>query len=267
VGVWDPASGDSLLADSAVIEVDSATVAQWGDTTDIARGLRLDALTDGVRLKVTGVQLRLDTRPSLNPDTLVELVTSARYLTFAYDPFPEPPENSIRIGGVPAWRTVFEMTLPEALDGPEELCAQVGCPLVLKPEMVSSASLVLRTEAPSPAFRPTDTLRADVRPVLEPSRLPKSPLGSTLVSAFGVSLPPELFSAGGEEDLSLSLGAYIVDLIRGESVLGETVPTTLALLSLFEPLSLQYVSFEGPQSENPPVLRLILTVGEGVEIR
>jgi hypothetical protein len=87
------------------------------------------------------------------------------------------------------------------------------------------------------------------------------------VSPFGISLPPELFSAGGEDDLTLSLGAYIVDLIRGETVLGDRVPTTLALLSLFEPLSLQYVSFEGPDSENPPVLRLILTVGEGVNLR
>jgi hypothetical protein len=92
-GVWDPTAGDSLLADSAIIEVDSATVVAWGDTTNISRGLRLDALTDDVRLKVTKVLLHLDTRPSSNPDTIIDLVTSARYLSFAYDPFPEPPET------------------------------------------------------------------------------------------------------------------------------------------------------------------------------
>jgi hypothetical protein len=265
--VWDPASGDSLQVDSVLIEVDSATVAEWGDTTNVSRGLRLDALTSGVRLKVNRVGIWLRTRPSSNPDTIIDLLDGAQYQTFAYHPVPEPPENSIRVGGVPAWRTIFEMTLPEVLDGPPELCAKVTCPLELRPESLNSASLVLRTQAPPAAFQPTDTLRLDVRTVLEPSRLPKSPLGSPLAGTFGIGLAPEQFTEGGEEELFIPLGAYVENLIRGESVLGEPVPTTLALLSYFEPLSLQFASFAGLDAEHPPYLRLILTIGEGVEIR
>lgn len=265
--VWDPSAGDSLQVDSVVIEVDSATVIAWNDTTDVSRGVRLVAETDGVRLKVTRVTIRLDARPSSNPDTIIELVSGAQYLTFAYDPEPLPPENSIRVGGVPAWRTIFDMNLPEALDGPEELCAKVGCPLELSPEMINAASIVFRTEAPEPAFVPTDTLLLDVRPVLQPSRLPKSPLGSPLAGAFGVTLPPDLFQEGAGQTWDLPLGGYIVDLIRGETLFGNPVPRTLALLSLFEPLSLQYAAFKGPDSPEGPELRLILTVGQGVQIR
>lgn len=265
--VWDPSAGDSLQVDSVIIEVDSATVVSWNDTTDASRGVRLVAETDGVRLKVNRVTIRLDTRPSSNPDTIVELLSGAQFATFAFDPEPLPPENSIRVGGVPAWRSIFDMELPAALNGPPELCAKVGCPLELTPEMVNAASIIFRTEAPEPAFVPTDTLLLDVRPVLQPSRLPKSPLGSPLAGAFGVALPPALFHEGAGKEWDLPLGGYIVDLIRGETVFGTSVPRTLALLSLFEPLSLQYAAFKGPDSPDGPELRIILTVGRGVQIR
>ena len=43
---------------------------------------------------------------------------------------------------------------------------------------------------------------------------------------------------------------------------------TLILLSTLEPASLGFLAFEGPESENGPVLRLVLTYtyGEGVGI-
>jgi hypothetical protein len=45
------------------------------------------------------------------------------------------------------------------------------------------------------------------------------------------------------------------------------VPGTIAFLSAFEPLSLPFGTFHGGAGVDGPELRLILTVGRGVEIR
>ena len=45
-----------------------------------------------------------------------------------------------------------------------------------------------------------------------------------------------------------------------------TPPKTLALLSLFEPVSIAFASFHGPGDENAPFLKLIVTVGRSVEL-
>ncbi len=259
---WDPAESDSV-----VFELDSAGVAHWADEASAAQGMRLDALTEGVRLQANIVRIFLSTRPSSNPDTLVDLLVQARYRTFVYQPVLEAPDTDIRVGGVPAWRTVFDVDFPEALDGPPELCAQVACPLVLEPEMLNSASLFLKTAETPAAFRPSDSLRVDVRAVLEPERLPKSPLGSPLSGQVGVNLPPESFAEGGGVRVEIPIGAFVVDLIRGGTESGGEIPRTVALLSALEPLSLPFGSFHGPGGADGPELRLILTVGGGVEVR
>jgi len=168
---------------------------------------------------------------------------------------------------VPAWRTVFTMNMPKSLDGPPELCQLVQCPLTLTPESLISASLVLTTQAPPPAFRPTDSLRLDVRPVLEPSRLPKSPLGASLVGIFGVQLIPESFGEEAGAEVEIPLGLYVERLIAGNNDSDVEVPPTLALLSSFEPLSLYFAVFEGPDSPARPELRLLLTLADEVRIR
>ncbi len=260
--VWDPSAGDT-----AVFELDSAGVALWTDTARAAMGVRLESETDGTRLDLTNLSLFLTTRPSVNLDTLVELAVGARARTFVYQPVPEVPEGEIRVGGVPAWRTVLTMALPSTLDGIPGLCQVVQCPLTLTPESLISASLVLTTKSPPAAFQPRDSLRMDVRPVLEPSRLPKSPLGSSLVGLFGIQLTPEAFAEEAGTEVEIPLGPYIETLIAKNSGEDVEVPTTLALLSSFEPLSLYFAAFEGPDSPNRPELRLILTLSDGVRIR
>ena len=260
--VWDPATGDS-----AVFEIDSAGVALFADTADLEKGVRLDAVTEGVRLDLTGLTYILSTRPSIHTDTIVELGVGSGSRTFVYQPVPEAPEGEIRVGGAPAWRAVFTMNMPTSLDGPPELCQLVQCPLALTPESLISASLVLTTQAPPPAFQPTDSLRLDVRPVLEPSRLPKSPLGSSLAGTFGVQLIPEHFGAEAGAEVEIPLGGYIVNLVAQNTGLDVEVPLTLALLSLFEPLSLYFAAFEGPDSPAGPELRLILTLADVVRVR
>jgi len=260
--IWNPEAGDSV-----VFEIDSASVALWADTADAEKGVRLETMTEGARLDLVTLTYRLSTRPSVHPDTIVELPVASRTRSFIYDPLPDAPVDEIRIGGVPAWRSVFTVDMPRTLDGPPELCQQVQCPLKLTAESLISAALVLTTQAPEPAFQPSDSLRLDVRPVLEPSRLPKSPLGSSLVGVLGILLPFEYFRDEAGIEVEIPLGPYIESLIAANETPGLEVPNTLALLSSFEPLSLYFAAFEGPDSPAAPELRLILTLAEDVRIR
>ncbi len=259
---WIPSEGDS-----AVFELDSAAVALWTDSVAARKGFRLDALTQGVRLNVRDLRLLLTTRPGSRPDTLLHLTVSPRYRTFVYNPTPEVPQGEIRVGGVPAWRTVLELDLPEELTLTPDLCAQVGCPVPLTADALVSAILVLRTETPPRGFHPPDTLRMDVREVLELSRLPKSPLGFTMVGFTGIRVPPRAFGEEEGTEVLIPLGQYVETLIRARSDPEIPVSNSMALLSSLEPLSLYFGSFSGPGTPNEPVLRLILTFGEGVQIR
>ena len=260
--VWDPLAGDSV-----VFEIDSASVALWADTAGAKKGVRIESLTEGTRLDLVNLTYLLSTRPSVHPDTIVELPVGSRTRSFIYDPVPDEPVDEIRIGGVPAWRSVFTMDMPKTLDGPPELCEQVQCPLTLTSESLIAAALVLTSRAPEPAFQPSDPLRLDLRPVLEPSRLPKSPLGSSLVGALGVLLPFEYFGDEAGTEVEIPVGPYVEGLIAANLDPELEVPHTLALLSSFEPLSLYFAAFEGPDSPAGPELRLILTLAEDVRIR
>jgi hypothetical protein len=259
---WDP-----VVSDSVVFELDSAAVALWADPLAADRGIRLAAVTEGVRLDVTFVRLSVNVRASINPDTLVSAPIGVRHRTFVYNPALVATENAILVGGVPAWRTVFQLNIPETLNGPPSLCAQVACPVTLEVEALTGASLVLRTQAPPAAFQPTDSLLLDVRTVLEPARLPKSPLGPSLVGPFGLRLSPDDFGEGDEAEVEIPLGGFVRSLIAANSDPDHRIPSSIALLSSFEPLSLYYASFFGPDSPLGPELLLVLTFGEEVVIR
>ena len=262
---WDPAEGDSAL-----VELDSAMVAALTDTADVERGIRLSLETPGERLQVSGVSLRLDARPSINPDTVVQLTAIDRELTFIYAPFPEPPPEGVRVGGVPAWRTTFGVRLPETLSGPPALCAAVGCPLRLTPEAVSHAELVLTTRPTSPAaFQPTDTVRLDVRAVLAPERLPKAPLGGSFLASLGLTgapIPASAFAAGGARTVAVPLTPFVRALVDEVEEGEDPPPSTLALLSVFEPISISFASFVGPGEAGEPYLRLLVTASDPVEL-
>ena len=126
--IWDPATGDSVS-----FVIDSATIAAWADTTDLSRGARIALLEVGARLQMNGAVLRLNVRPSLDPDTIIELTSSTRNITFVYDPFPPPPPDGIRIGGAPAWRTVLGVPAPAPVNAPPEVCPSGSFPPLLAP--------------------------------------------------------------------------------------------------------------------------------------
>ncbi|MBW3534632.1 MAG: hypothetical protein KY453_05355, partial [Gemmatimonadetes bacterium] len=263
--VWDPAAGDT-----AFIELDSAQVALLADTTDVDRSVRFAVETPGVRLKVDFTALRLDARPSINPDTVVQVNATDRQTTFVYAPFPEPPPDGIRVGGVPAWRTVLDIDLPETLSGPPELCAAVGCPVRLTPERVTHAELVLTTRATEPAaFQPTDSIRLDVRPVLAPDRLPKAPLGGSFLAGLGLPgtpIPAEAFGAGAARTVAVPITPFVRARLDEPAEGEDPLTSTIALLSVFEPLSIAFASFVGPGGAGEPFLRLVITAARPVEL-
>lgn len=260
--VWDPAAGDS-----AIFTLDSAMVAAWSDTTDHAVGARIDLLDVGPRLTIRNTALRVDVRPSLDPDTIIELTAGTRAVTFIYDPIPTPPADGVRIGGAPAWRTVLDVAIPEQLSGPPEFCAVVSCPHTLGPGQISYAALVLTSRASEGAFQPTDSILLDVRPVYDRSAMPKAPLGSSLVDAvFGRSVPAAAFGSSPGALIEIPFTTFARDLLRGEDLSGNPASGTLALLSVFEPHSIAFASFEGPGSASEPMLRLVLTIGPPLEL-
>lgn len=260
--VWDPS-----VADTIVFELDSATVAAWSDTTDLSRGARIESFDAGPRLQINSARLSLDVRPSSNPDTLVQVGVGTRATTFIYSPFPEPPPDGVRIGGAPSWRTILDVAIPAELDGYPGLCAAVSCPFTLEPGQISFAALRLTSRTTAAAFQPTDTVRLDVRPVFDRAAMPKSPLGTSLVGAqFGRPVSPDAFGANPGQVIEVPFTSFARDLLRGEDARGNPAPNTLALLSVFEPLSIAFASFAGPGSANEPVLRLVLTVGPPVEL-
>ena len=260
--VWDPAVGDS-----ASFPLDSAAVAAWSDPADSSRGARLELLTAGFRLQMRGAVLRIDARPSLDPDTIVALSAGAMEVTFVYDPFPQPPPDGMRIGGAPSWRTVLDVALPTQLNGPPEFCAAVGCPHTLEVGQVSFAALVLTSRMTEAAFQPTDSIGLDVRPVLLRAALPKAPLGPSLIGAFfGRLVSPDAFGSQPGERIEIPITPFVRALLAGDDGRGGVPANTLALLSVFEPISITFASFHGPGGVDEPRLRLVLTIGPAVEL-
>ena len=273
-GEWDPLEGDSLL-----ISLGPAALATVLDTTTLEFGVRVDLVTPGELVQVTFVELRLFAVVE-GIDTLVALPTvSVTDQTFIYDPAPGPPEG-LRVGGIPAWRTVISMALPTTVAGTPEACLLVACPLVLTPERINHASLVLTTRANEPGFQPTDSLLVHVRSLFAAELLPKSPVGPAIfLDGLGLTLGAALASAafvpGGERSVEVPITPLVSDLVRGTTVDGGLTSPTIALLSLncsllsglcIEPASIAFSSFAGAGEPGEPSLRLILTISDRVEL-
>ena len=258
---WSP-----VVADSLVFEIDSLTVTEWAETDRSDRGLRVRGTTEGSRLRVLGVDLRVLARSSINPDTLVEVTAGLDQGTVIYSPRPQTSSDVLQIGGAPADRITFRVELPSSVDAGAEVCAKVLCPLELRADRVLFAGLALHTHTTlSPGFAPVDTVVAEVRPVLSPERLPRSPLSAPVNDGVDF-LAPESFSSETETLYEIAMTRYLRSLLQTDSVGGEAASPTLALLARPEPSGLEVISFHGPGTQLEPYLRLILTVSDGVPL-
>ncbi len=256
-GFWETGDGDSI-----VIELPADLVTAWSDSTAI-RGFRLDLDAPGRRVTLGSIRLEVDARTFVRPDTVVSVAVATDRRTFIYDPAVPDAVDAIRVGGAPSFRSVVGLDVPATIDGPAGLCALVGCPYTIDPENLNRASLILTSRESQPAgFQPVDSIRLDVRPVLAPEALPKSPLGPTF---FGTQLfGPELFGDGAGEKIEVQITTLVRSLLDPDQ---DDVPSDIALLMRFEPLDISFAEFEGPNSPDAPILRLLLTVTDTVRYR
>lgn len=260
---WLPDTGAE-----AFFGLDSATVALLGDTTRTDRDLRISLSTAGERLDVESVRIQLHGRPSINQDTTLFLDVGARNLTFIYTPEPPPPGDELRVAGVPAWRSVVTLDLPQSVAGTPAVCARVSCPIPLTAADINHAGILLTTTASPPAFILTDTLPVDVRAVLAPELLPKSPIGSplfvdTLGSPVGTPVPPQ---TGTPVGIELPVTPIVRSLLANVSLGGFRPTPSIALIELIEPRTFGFASFVGPGHPGEPRLRLVITVSQPVTL-
>lgn len=249
-------------ADSIVIELDAQTIASWGDSAS-ERSVRFDLASPDTRVRLGNVRVRYELGSSIDPDTTVVAEVSSRGSTFVYTPGPGDPAGVIRTGGAPAWRSVFGLDIPTVLNGPEALCEVAGCPYTLEPGALNRASIVLRTRSSPTGFEPQDTVFLDTRPVLAPDVLPKSPLGGSFIGS--ISVPPGAFGTGSGEPLEVQITGFVRGLLDPDADGSE--PSSIALLSAFEPLDVAVVEFDGPLDPGAPLLRLLVTVSDRVNYR
>ena len=254
----------AALLDTVSIAVDSAAVAALGDPASGTTGLLLAAAEPAVFLNLLDMRLLLTTVPGTRPDTVLELTVEKDDLTFMVDPVPGMPGGWLRVGGAPSWRTVITMSMPRMVDGTAEVCGTAGCQVDLTEVNVNLAELVLTTRQTELAFQPQDTTRMDLRRVLNPELLPKSPLGGQLLPLFFERLAPDLFSVQAGTPVLVS----VTDLVReilSVSAETETVSvTSIALFSINEPNMIGFASFEGAGGAGAPALRLLYTITNDV---
>ena len=254
---------DIRLTDSVSILVDSATVAALGDPTSGTTGLLVAGAQPGTLLHLVDVRLRITTVASSEPDSVFEVTPPAGDVSFMFDPAPTAPLGWLRVGGTPAWRSVLTMSMPRTITGTPEVCGAVGCEVDLTEVDVNLAELVLTTRQTEQEFLPQDTTRVDIRTVLSPELLPRSPLGGQLLP-FPRSLAPELFLGQAGTQVTLSVTTLVTGIL-GIAAVTDTVPvTSIVLFSNPEPSRIGFASFEGAGGAGAPVLRLLYTIANPV---
>jgi hypothetical protein len=263
-GSWDPSGGSQSL-----FPLDSAETAFLRDTLQANRGLAITLQTPGHRLYVDSVTLQLQIIPSIHADSVIFLDVKTSEATYLYTPEADaPPANELRAGGVPAWRSVLTLGLPATVPAPPAVCARTTCPIALSADRINHAALLLTTQPGDPAFAPTDTMEFEVRGVLAPEVLPKSPLASpqfidSIGDPVGASVLPAAFRPGSPRVVELAITPLLRNLIVGAT--GTFRPTpTITLMEVLEPFSFSFGSFVGPGRPGEPVLRLVLTISDPV---
>ena len=267
VSAWDPSVGSN----QAILQLDSLETAFLRDTAQDNRGLLITLETAGERLNVEQVLLQLQIVPSVNPDSVLFVELQPSQLTYIYTPeAAAPAANELRVGGVPAWRTMLTLGLPPTVPGPAAICGGTPCQVELTGDRINHAALLLTTRPGDPAFAPTDTTEIEVRGVIAPEFLPKSPLASPLyIDSIGQPAGPEIhpsaFQPGGGRVVELAITPLLRDLVAGRTGIFRPTPT-IALMEVREPFSFLFGSFVGPGQVGAPILRLVITISDPVRL-
>lgn len=266
---WTP--GDTVLGDSIVFPLDSATVAALRDTTT-SNGVLLRTPDAGVRARVGLARLRLFVRPSAEEDrdTLVTTAVGAREQALLYQPQPPPPEETrLRTGGGEGWRS-FLLFDPGLFDEVVPCPGSPDCSVRLSAATINHAELLLAAAPIEPIFRPFGTFSLEARPLLGGADVPlaRAPVGDTVGVARGI--PPSAFTEAADSVVRLTVTGFLVQ-VQNALAEGSEVPRGISLSTIPDRLPFGFGSFEGapdamvPEPENSPRLRLIITARPEVE--
>jgi hypothetical protein len=262
---WRPS-----IADTIRIPFDSVQAARFVRAANGILGIRIRTTTDGARLRLRGADVEVNVRPSQHPEITVPIRPFSDRQTYIQSASAtRGGGTSILVGGSPSWRSSFSFRLPTAVPAPASLCEGVPpCTVPLTAGTVVYAGLELRsTEQRIPLLLPSDTTLIEVRPVLAPELLPKSPLGNP-IQIFGRRIPPSVFQPeGAGAAFEIPVTRFVRELLVGTDARGNPVPFAVSILGAPEPSGLGVLTFAGPGSPDAPVLRLILTRSPGVTIR
>ena len=263
---WLPQGRDEIL-----IGIDSVDIALLGDTTVSERGLMVSIDNPGKLLHVPRVRMEVHVVPSINQDSTLLVPVDVTDLTYVYTPLAPPPSDiHLRAGGAPAWRSLFTFALPPSLPATGQVCVRTTCPVALTSARVNHASILLTTRpTDQAAFAPVDTMGVEVRGVLAPELLPKSPVtGPLFVDSLGLpsgtAVPAEAFRPGASRVVEVPITPIVRSLLAGASFRGFRPTPTVALMQLREPTSFGFASFVGPGQAGEPVLRLVLTISDPI---
>ena len=259
---WIPEEGNSWI-----IELDSLTAAEWADLDDLRRGLIVSSSTPDSRIRISSASLQLDLRSSVNPDTTVQVTSPLTISTMILDQEAAFADGRMLVGGAPAFRSTFRVQVPDSVTTSGAICAGAeSCRVALTADRVIFAGFGFRTiPQEPPSLAPADSMVLDLRPVLSPERLPRSPLGVPILPQ-GRTIGPGQFVEGGEALIEIPATRFIRDLARASAGDSEQPPSVVSLISAAEPSGIGVASFGGPGSGREPVLRIILTASEGVTL-
>jgi len=254
-------------ADSIFIPIDSATIASLRALDANVRGaiIKLDpdaAGTLGERMRFgPTVTLRLQAHSTIDTDTVVTVNIDAQLRTqgtFVYEPQPATTAAPIRVGGIPAWRTIMEFR--HNLSAIEVPCLTVSstCRVRLADAGISRAEFVLETTPPPAGFVPEDSLVLVTRMVMRSPNVPlaRSPLApGNPVGGTLTPISPAAFRAQTPATARIDMTNYFRVLVA-DSVETSTRPSrTVAILTNPESTTAGFATFQ-----RLPRLRLILTV-------
>jgi hypothetical protein len=246
--------------DSVVLRVDSATLAEWTDTANAARGALLVSETPDSRVRVNAAVLRVSAHSRLQADTVLNFDVSPLANAFIFNPQPPPAGSQLRVGGVPSWRTMIGIR--EDLADLTFACPGVAnCQIKLSDAHIARAELLLQPVTAPAGFLPEDTTFVQVRTLLVSPGVPleRSPVGGDICATTeclrsGES-PPQFFAQPPSAvPVAYDVTGYIIPLVGADVSAANRPPFALTILIPNEPLTLGFATFApGPR------LRLVLT--------
>jgi hypothetical protein len=266
-GVLVDTASFSATSDSVRLDVDSATLAIWRDTSDPQRGAVIAVQTTGARLRTSSPLLHLRGRASIRPDTVVTASVGATSQTFIFQP--EQPDSSAvpRTGGTPAWRTFVR--LRDRLDTITIACpGDPNCRIRLSDATINRAALQLQP-IPAPAgFDPETSVQVTAHFALPLSTVPlhRLPIMAEPRAANGRALtqsdtiPRASFVTPGAAVVELPVTDLILTVVQEPADTTVFRPTHLALL----PSGTRTFGFA--TFDALPPLRLVISIAKELQL-